>query len=76
MQNNVNYVSIELISPNVYHYDHKEKIFELGEKYEARMAAKSSVLDNLKDKQRVLKECGHLVRTQDVGVRLGREQSL
>lgn len=66
----------ELLSYNVYHYDHKEKIFELGEKYEARIAAKSSVLDNLKDKQRVLKECGHLVRTQDVGGRLGREQSL
>lgn len=39
----------ERLSYNVYHYDHKDKVFEIAEKYEERMKAKQkqSVLGNL-----------------------------
>lgn len=49
------------LTDSVYHYDSKDKIFELSEKYEKRMADKElgaekgdkdSVLDDLKTKQR------------------------
>ena len=47
------------LTDSVYHYDSKDKIFELGEKYVERMAAKEaeeslekpSVLGNLKEKK-------------------------
>lgn len=48
------------LTDNVYHYDSKEKIFELGEKFEARQAAKEataekeekgSLIDELKAKK-------------------------
>ena len=53
----------EKLSDNVYHYDSKEHIFELAEKYEARQQEKEaaidekaedrvSVLKDLKDKQK------------------------
>lgn len=53
----------EKLSDNVYHYDSKEHIFELAEKFEARQQEKEaaidekaedkgSVLKNLKDKQK------------------------
>lgn len=53
----------EKLSDNVYHYDSKEHIFELAEKFEARQQEKGaaidekavdreSVLKNLKDKQK------------------------
>lgn len=53
----------ERLSDNVYHYDSKEHIFELAEKFEARQQKKGaaidekaedreSVLKNLKDKQK------------------------
>lgn len=53
----------ERLSDNVYHYDSKEHIFELAEKFEARQQEKGaaidekaedreSVLKNLKDKQK------------------------
>ena len=53
----------ERLSDNVYHYDSKEHIFELAEKFEARQQEKGTVIDekaedresvlkNLKDKQK------------------------
>jgi len=53
----------ERLSDNVYHYDSKEHIFELAEKFEARQQEKGAVIDekaeeresvlkNLKDKQK------------------------
>lgn len=63
----------ERLSDNVYHYDSKEHIFELAEKFEARQQEKGaaidekaedreSVLKNLKDKQ---KETAAKVPTKD-----------
>ena len=34
----------EFLSNNVYHYDWKEKVFEIADKYEARMKEKQSLL--------------------------------
>lgn len=64
MDVNATQVSLEeRLSDNVYHYDSKEHIFELAEKFEARQQEKGaaidekaedreSVLKNLKDKQK------------------------
>lgn len=63
----------ERLSDNVYHYDSKEHIFELAEKFDARQQEKGaaidekaedreSVLKNLKDKQ---KETAAKVPTKD-----------
>lgn len=61
----------ELLSYNVYHYDWKEKVFELAEKYEARMKekAKQSLMGNLEAKKNDLARDGHLRRNQDIGSR-------
>lgn len=61
----------ELLSYSVYHYDHKEKIFELGEKYQQRMDEKNkhSVLEGLKSKQKSVDDNGHPRKTQDLGTR-------
>ena len=68
----------ELLSYNVYHYDHKDKIFEIADKfYERKMAmGKCSVLNNLKSKQDEMEFGRHIIRNQDSGIRHGREQSL
>ncbi len=49
----------DVLTDKVYHYDAKERIFKLGEKFEARKAEKevskderSSVLQQLKEKQK------------------------
>lgn len=61
----------DLLSYSVYHYDHKEKIFELGETYEARMKekAKQSLIGNLESKKHDVARDGHLRRNQDIGSR-------
>lgn len=68
----------ELLSYNVYHYDHKEKIFELGEKYEARMntKAKQSLMGNLEVKKQGMIKDGQLRRNQDIGTRKIQGESL
>ena len=68
----------ELLSYNVYHYDHKNKIFEIADKfYERKMAMeKNSVLNDLKSKQDEMEFGRHFIRNQDIGIRHGREQSL
>lgn len=49
------------LSDNVYHYDAKERIFELAEKYESRMEEKSrdKMQDKNKDRRSVLSELGN-----------------
>lgn len=49
------------LSDNVYHYDAKERIFELSEKYERRMEEKSreKMQDKNKDRRSVLSELGN-----------------
>lgn len=44
----------DLLTDSVYHYDSKEKIFELAEKYEERIASRKreSTLDKLQEKSR------------------------
>ena len=44
----------DLLTDSVYHYDSRDRVFELAEKYEERMASKQlgSVLDNLDGKRR------------------------
>ena len=44
----------DILTDSVYHYDSKDKVFELAEKYEERTAAKQreSALDKLADKKR------------------------
>ena len=44
----------DLLTDSVYHYDSKEKIFELAEKYEERVAnrKRESTLDKLQEKSR------------------------
>ncbi|WP_199704105.1 DUF5688 family protein [Butyrivibrio sp. XB500-5] len=44
----------DLLTDSVYHYDSKDKVFELAEKYEERMASKQreSVIDKLDGKKR------------------------
>ena len=44
----------DLLTDSVYHYDSKEKIFELAEKYEERTASRKreSTLDKLQEKSR------------------------
>jgi hypothetical protein len=44
----------DILTDSVYHYDSKDKIFELAEKFEERTAAKQreSALDKLADKKR------------------------
>lgn len=60
----VTYINGDVVDPadvltdQVYHFDAKERIFERGDKFEARQAAKehlsdrASVLEDLKDKQK------------------------
>jgi hypothetical protein len=54
----------DLLTDSVYHYDSKEKIFELAEKYEERTASRKreSTLDKLQEKSR-----DHI--TKDIGSR-------
>ncbi len=54
----------DLLTDSVYHYDSKEKIFELAEKYEERVAnrKRESTLDKLQEKSRE-----HI--TKDIGSR-------
>lgn len=49
------------LSDNVYHYDAKERIFELAEKYERRMEDKSrdKIQTKNKDRRSVLSELGN-----------------
>ena len=47
----------EKLSDNVYHYDSKEHIFELAEKFEARQQEKEAAIDEkAEDKGSVLKD--------------------
>ena len=59
----------EFLSDNVYHYDHKEKIFEIADKYVKRMKEKYSVIDSLKEKRAESEKSNHLRRCQDIGSR-------
>ena len=54
----------DLLTDSVYHYDSKEKIFELAEKYEERTASRKreSTLDKLQEKS-----CDHIAK--DIGSR-------
>ena len=42
------------LTDSVYHYDAKDKIFELGEKFEARQAEKEAGIDKAAEKESVL----------------------
>ena len=44
----------EKLTDNVYHYDSKDKIFELGEKFVERQAAKEAEMDDKSEKGSVL----------------------
>lgn len=68
----------EFLSDNVYHYDWKEKVFELAEKYEARMKekAKQSLMGNLESKKYDVARDDHLRRNQDIGSRRTQGGSL
>ena len=68
----------EFLSDNVYHYDWKEKVFELAEKYEARMKekAKQSLMGNLESKKHDVARDDHLRRNQDIGCRRTQGGSL
>lgn len=68
----------ELLSYNVYHYDWKEKVFEIADKYEARMKekAKQSLMGNLEAKKHDVARDGHLRRNQDIGCRSPQGGSL
>lgn len=61
----------DFLSDNVYHYDHKEKIFELSEKYVDRMRYKEkySVIDSLNGKKNDVMKKSSLRRNQDIGSR-------
>ena len=61
----------EFLSNNVYHYDHKEKIFEIADKYVERMnaKAKNSVIDSLKEKKNNVMKKGLLNREHEIGSR-------
>ena len=48
----------EQLSDNVYHYDSKEKIFELAEKFEARQAQKERAAEEREERPSVLKTLG------------------
>ena len=54
-------IRIDRLSDNVYHYDAKERIFELAEKYERRMEDKSrdKIQTKNKDRRSVLSELGN-----------------
>lgn len=66
----------ELLSYNVYHYDWKEKVFEIADKYEARMKEKQSLLGNLESKKHDVARDDHLRRNQDIGCRRTQGGSL
>lgn len=68
----------DLLSYSVYHYDYKEKIFEIADKYEARMKekAKQSLLGNLESKKHDVARDDHLRRNQDIGCRRTQGGSL
>lgn len=68
----------EFLSNNVYHYDWKEKVFEIADKYEARMKekAKQSLMENLESKKHEAARDGHLRRNQDIGCRRTQGGSL
>ena len=59
----------ELLSYSVYHCDHEGKIFELAEKYEARMREKQSLMGKLEEKKNDVARESHLRRNQDIGCR-------
>ncbi len=67
----------DVLTDQVYHYDAKDRIFELGEKFEARQAEKeagregrASVLKDLKDKQQ---EVSSIPKSVDVRTAAARE---
>ena len=68
----------EFLSNNVYHYDWKEKVFEIADKYEARMKekAKQSLLGNLESKKHDVARDNHLRWNQDIGCRRTQGGSL
>ena len=68
----------DLLSYNVYHYDWKEKVFEIADNYEARMKEKTkrSIRDNLEAKKHGASRSGYLRRHQDIGDRRVRGGSL
>lgn len=66
----------ELLSYSVYHYDHEGKIFELAEKYEARMREKQSLMGKLEEKKHDVTRESNLRRNQDIGSRRAQGGSL
>lgn len=47
----------ERLSDHAYHYDHKERVFELGEKYEARVSEKPALFEqHVGDRKSVVKD--------------------
>ena len=66
----------EFLSNNVYHYDWKEKVFEIADKYKARMKEKQSLLGNLESKKHDVARDDHLRRNQDIGCRRTQGGSL
>lgn len=68
----------EFLSNNVYHYDSTEKVFEIADKYVARMQEKEkhSVLGSLKEKQHDVINNSHFRRSQDIGSRKVKGLSL
>lgn len=66
----------EFLSNNVYHYDWKEKVFEIADKYEARMKIKQSLMGNLESKKHDAAREAHIRRNQDIGCRRTQGGSL
>ncbi len=69
--NNTQVEEKDILSYQVYHYDYREKVFELAEKYETRVAAqkRQSVLGNLEGKKKELFSGNIDRRNQDIGCR-------
>lgn len=61
----------DLLSYNIYHYDWKDKVFELADKFVERMKAKgkNSILNELFAKKEILQLETPLKRNQDIGTR-------
>jgi len=76
--NNTQVEEKDILSYQVYHYDYREKVFELAEKYETRVAAqkRQSVLGNLEGKKKELFSGNIDRRNQDIGCRKVAEVSL
>lgn len=68
--------SIDFLSDTVYHYDHKERVFEMAEKYEERKRNRSSVIDHLIGKKQELMDKNHFARNQETGIRHRQGMSL